>query len=76
MNLPSQVEKSNDETASLISFIESGTKALFSLFTQIAEVVEKTGDVISKLGSNYTDMPELTETGEKVNFSSRPLEVT
>merc|ERR1711963_74747 len=55
---------------------ESGTKALFSLFTQIAEVVEKTGDVISKLGSSYTDMPELTETGEKISEVGESLPVT
>ena len=45
---------------------DSGSKAIFSLFSQLAGVVKKTGDVISKLSENYTDVPELTQAGEKV----------
>jgi hypothetical protein len=45
---------------------ESGSKAIFTLFSQLASVVQKTGDVISQLSKNYTDMPELTQAGERV----------
>ena len=48
--------------------IDSGSKAIFSLFNQLAGVVQKTGDVISKLSENYTDVPLLTEAGEKVTM--------
>jgi hypothetical protein len=48
--------------------IDSGSKAIFSLFSQLAGVVQKTGDVISKLSENYTDVPELTQAGEKVTI--------
>ena len=48
--------------------IDSGSKAIFSLFSQLAGVVQKTGDVISKLSENYTDVPLLTEAGEKVTI--------
>ena len=46
---------------------ESGSKAIFSLFNQLAGVVKKTGDVISQLSKNYTDMTELTQAGQRVN---------
>jgi hypothetical protein len=45
---------------------ESRSKAIFTLFSQLAGVVQKTGDVISQLSKNYTDMPELTQAGERV----------
>ena len=48
--------------------IDSGSKAMFSLFSQLAGVVQKTGDVISKLSENYTNVPELTQAGEKVTI--------
>ena len=48
--------------------IDSGSKAMFSLFSQLAGVVQKTGDVISKLSENYTNVPELTQAGEKVTL--------
>ena len=50
-----------------LSDSESGSKAIFSLFNQLAGVVKKTGDVISQLSKNYTEMPELTQAGEMVN---------
>merc|ERR1711892_1295729 len=43
---------------------ESGSQAIFSLFQQLASVVEKTGDVISQLSSNYT---QLSGAGEKIS---------
>merc|ERR1711892_956097 len=43
---------------------ESGSQAIFSLFQQLASVVEKTGDVISQLSSNYT---QLSRAGEKIS---------
>merc|ERR1711892_728897 len=43
----------------------SGSQAIFSLFQQLASVVEKTGDVISQLSSNYT---QLSTAGEKRTF--------
>ena len=49
--------------------LESGSKAIFSLFSQLASVVQKTGDVISQLSKNYTDMAELTEAGERVKLT-------
>jgi len=46
---------------------ESGSQAIFSLFSQLAGVVQKTGDVISQLSKNYTDLPELSLAGEKIS---------
>merc|ERR1711892_1574397 len=44
---------------------ESGSQAIFSLFQQLASVVEKTGDVISQLStSNYT---QLSKVGERIS---------
>merc|ERR1712179_789794 len=44
-----------------------GSKAVFSLLSQVASVVQKTGDVIAQLSRNYTDMPELEQTGETIS---------
>eukprot|EP00090_Calanus_glacialis_P042072 TRINITY_DN7472_c0_g1_i6.p1 TRINITY_DN7472_c0_g1~~TRINITY_DN7472_c0_g1_i6.p1 ORF type:complete len:224 (+),score=82.57 TRINITY_DN7472_c0_g1_i6:37-672(+) len=52
---------------------ESGSKAIFSLFSQLASVVQKTGDVISKLSENYTDVPELAQAGEKISEAGENL---
>eukprot|EP00090_Calanus_glacialis_P042070 TRINITY_DN7472_c0_g1_i4.p1 TRINITY_DN7472_c0_g1~~TRINITY_DN7472_c0_g1_i4.p1 ORF type:complete len:227 (+),score=83.30 TRINITY_DN7472_c0_g1_i4:37-681(+) len=52
---------------------ESGSKAIFSLFSQLASVVQKTGDVISQLSKNYTDMPELTQAGERISEAGEDL---
>ena len=48
--------------------VDSGSKAIFSLFSQLAGVVQKTGDVISRLSEKYTDLPELAQAGEKVTI--------
>ena len=45
---------------------ESGSKAIFTLFSQLAGVVQKTGDVISQLSKNDTDVPELSQAAERV----------
>eukprot|EP00091_Calanus_sinicus_P019254 TRINITY_DN4751_c0_g1_i2.p1 TRINITY_DN4751_c0_g1~~TRINITY_DN4751_c0_g1_i2.p1 ORF type:complete len:214 (-),score=88.03 TRINITY_DN4751_c0_g1_i2:99-740(-) len=52
---------------------DSGSKAIFSLFSQLAGVVKKTGDVISKLSENYTDVPVLTQAGEKIGEAGENL---
>merc|ERR1712106_717103 len=52
---------------------DSGSKAIFSLFSQLAGVVQKTGDVISKLSENYTDVPELVQAGEKISEAGEKL---
>eukprot|EP00092_Neocalanus_flemingeri_P030896 GFUD01033553.1.p1 GENE.GFUD01033553.1~~GFUD01033553.1.p1 ORF type:complete len:214 (+),score=80.02 GFUD01033553.1:66-707(+) len=52
---------------------ESGSQAIFSLFSQLAGVVQKTGDVISQLSKNYTDVPELSEAGEKISEAGQNL---
>ena len=48
--------------------VDSGSKAIFSLFSQLAGVVQKAGDVISRLSEKYTDLPELAQAGEKVTL--------
>merc|ERR1711971_490957 len=52
---------------------DSGSNAIFSLFSQLAGVVKKTGDVISKLSENYTDVPVLTHAGEKISEAGEKL---
>merc|ERR1712123_422579 len=52
---------------------DSGSKAIFSLFSQLAGVVQKTGDVISKLSENYTDVPELVQAGENISEAINQL---
>jgi len=47
--------------------MKEGSKAVFSLLSQVASVVQKTGDVIAQLSKNYTDMPELEQTGESIS---------
>ena len=46
-----------------------------SIFTKLAEVVSKAGKVISNIGENYPDNPEISQTGEKVKILSIPKKV-
>merc|ERR1712172_368601 len=62
-----QVEDAVDEAT------DSGSQAILSLFSQLAGVVTKTGDVISKLSENYTDVPVLTHAGEKISEAGENL---
>ena len=48
--------------------IDTGIKTIFSLISLIDGVVQKTGDVISRLSEKYTDLPELALAGEKVTI--------
>ena len=48
---------------------DSGIKAIFSLFSQISGVVQKTGIVISRLNEKYTNVPELAQAGRKVTIN-------
>ena len=44
-------------------------RAIFSLFSQIAGVVQKTGDVLSQLSEKYTNVPELAQAGRKLTMN-------
>merc|ERR1711915_40545 len=52
--LPSPQEENSD----------TGSEAIFSLFSQLANAVQKTGEVITKLSRNYTEVPEIAEAGK------------
>merc|ERR1711915_982568 len=61
--LPSQQEENSD----------TSSEAIFSLFSQLANAVQKTGEVITKLSENYTEVPEIAEAGERISEAGETL---
>jgi len=61
--LPSPQEENSD----------TSSQAIFSLFSQLASAVQKTGEVITKLSENYTEVPEIAEAGERISEAGETL---
>ena len=56
-------------------YSDTSSQAIFSLFSQLASAVQKTGEVITKLSRNYTEVPEIAEAGERVKMLSKRRQV-